>query len=219
MTSDYKALAASSDVLGVNVFHDGQLREALLDSGALAAMRPGSVVAVHTTGSPTLARDLAACAPPDVEVADACFSGGPQDTARGELTLMVGGTQRGLERARPMLECYANNIFHMGPVGAGQTAKLLNNLTLATNFFFAAHVIERGVQQGLDGLSLAKVIQKSSGASFSMSLFTMGGQRDNVVANLRPYLVKDVTAAQQAGRTIGLDMALFDPVLAFFEPG
>src|SRR5579863_941869 len=51
----------------------------------LAAMRSGSVVAVHTTGCPTLAEDLAACAPPDVDVIDACFSGGPEDAARGGL--------------------------------------------------------------------------------------------------------------------------------------
>ncbi|MCB2063489.1 MAG: NAD(P)-dependent oxidoreductase, partial [Novosphingobium sp.] len=101
MVADYGVIAANCDVLCLCLFNDAQVREVMFDSGTLAAMRPGSVLAVHTTGSPALARELGERAPQGVEVLDACFSGGPDDTARGDLTLMVGGDAQALEAARP----------------------------------------------------------------------------------------------------------------------
>ncbi|MFT3968513.1 MAG: NAD(P)-binding domain-containing protein, partial [Sphingobium sp.] len=102
-SGDYRALAAQSDVLAICLFNDIQVRSVLFEEGALASMRPGSVLAIHTTGSPGLAREIGALAPEGVEVMDATFSGGPHTVLAGELTAMVGGTAEAPQR-KPVME-------------------------------------------------------------------------------------------------------------------
>jgi 3-hydroxyisobutyrate dehydrogenase len=216
LIADYVTVAKDCDVLGVCVFSDAQLREALLDSGALAAMKPGAVLAIHTTGSPALARELAAKAPAGVQVLDACFSGGPDDTVKGELTLMVGGEPAALEAARPVLSTYANRINLVGPVGSGQLLKLLNNLLFATNLKHAADIIIAAEQQGLDPQAAARVIQESSGASYTMRLF-LTSQPEQTLKNVRHYMVKDCQAAEAAAKEVGVDLSTFQPIIDYFR--
>jgi 3-hydroxyisobutyrate dehydrogenase-like beta-hydroxyacid dehydrogenase len=214
LTKDYLAVASDCDVLGVGLFSDAQVREVLFDQGVLAVLSPGAVLAVHTTGSPALARELAERAPAGVETLDACFSGGPAETSRGELVLMVGGTDEGLGRARPVLSTYANRIHHVGPAGAGQTLKLLNNLAFATNLGYAAEIMRLAQGQGLDTAAAAQVIQQSSGSSMAMSMFAGGRTPEQVLDIVRHYMVKDVQAAEAAAQALGVDFAAFAPVLA-----
>jgi 3-hydroxyisobutyrate dehydrogenase-like beta-hydroxyacid dehydrogenase len=213
---DYREVAAGAAVLGVCVFSDAQLRECLIEGGALAAMRPGSVAAIHTTGSPKLARELGALAPAGVEILDACFSGGAAETVKGELTLMVGGKAAALEAARPVLSTYANRINLVGPLGAGQTLKLLNNLVFATNVKNAAELIEAARGQGLDPVESAKVIQQSSGASYALGLFT-NAPPEQMLKAVRHYMVKDVAAAEAAAKDSGVDLSGFAAVLDFYR--
>ncbi len=216
LLTDYAQIARDADVVGLCLFSDAQVREVMFDDGALAAMRPGSVLAIHTTGSPVLARELGVKAPEGVSVIDACFSGGPQDTERGDLTLMVGGDEAALEIARPVLETYAARIHHLGPLGAGQTAKLLNNLLFATNLKQAAEIIGIAKAQGLDPMLAAKVICQSSGGSMAMGLF-QNAPAEQMLAGARKYMVKDVEAAATAARDAGLDITEFKPTLDFFS--
>jgi 3-hydroxyisobutyrate dehydrogenase len=216
LVKDYRAVAEASDVLGVCVFSDAQVRESILESGALGALRPGAVLAIHTTGSPKLAQELGARAPQGVEVLDACFSGGPNETAAGDLTLMVGGAAEALERARPVLSTYGRRIRLLGPLGAGQTLKLLNNLLFATNLKHAAEVMEIAEAQGLDPRASAEVIQASSGASMTMGLF-VHTPPEQILKGSRPYMVKDVQAAEAAARDAGVDLSSFQPILDHFR--
>jgi 3-hydroxyisobutyrate dehydrogenase-like beta-hydroxyacid dehydrogenase len=217
LRSDYAAVAADCDMLGVCVFNDAQVEDVLLASGALAAMRPGAVLAIHTTGSPSLARHIAQAAPAGVEVLDACFSGGPHDAAEARLTLMIGGTDTGVARARPAFESYAGSIFHVGPSGAGQTAKLLNNLLFATNLRMATRVMELASEQGLDARTTAEVIRKASGGSMAMGIYQSGRTPDQVMASVKKYIAKDVVAAEAAATAIDLDFSLFEPILDFYR--
>lgn len=216
-SDDYAALAAAADVLGICVFHDRQVREVLFDGGALAALRPGSVVALHTTGSPELAREIGARAPADVAVLDATFSGGPGEVAAGALTLMVGGEAAALERARPLLALYADRIHHVGPLGQGQTMKLLNNLLFAANLKHAADILRVADQQGLDTTACAAILQDCSGASFASARFR-NAPVEPMLAAVRPYLEKDVATALASARDAGIDTAPFAAVAAFFAP-
>lgn len=213
---DYVALAADCDFLGVCVFNDAQLEEALLHSGALSSLGKGSVVAVHTTGSPELARILAHHAPEGVETLDACFSGGPKEAATGELTLMIGGSKRGLGRATDVLSSYASHRFHVGGPGAGQTAKLLNNLLFATNLRFAAEILKLADGQALDTALLAQVCQRSSGASMAMGMFQSGRSPDDVLLSVAKYMEKDVAAAKASAASMNLDFSRFQTVLEFY---
>lgn len=187
----------------------------MFDGGALAAMQPGSVLAIHTTGSPRLMRELGERAPAGVAVLDACFSGSAEDTARGDLTLMVGGETEALERARPVLSTYAARINHMGPLGAGQTVKLLNNLLFATNIRQAGDILAMAAGQGLDPGLAAQVICQSSGGSMAMGLMR-GGVAPEMMESIRRYMVKDVKAVADAARDSGIDISAFDAVIAHY---
>lgn len=216
MVGDYGAIARDADVVCLCLFSDAQVREVMFDGGMLAAMKPGAVLAIHTTGSPVLARELGEKAPQGVGVIDACFSGGPDETARGDLTLMVGGEAEALEKARPVLSTYASRINHMGPLGAGQTAKLLNNLLFATNLMQACEIVAIAEAQGLDPSHAAQVICQSSGGSMAMGLLK-NGHAAQTMASARHYMVKDVAAAVAAARDSGIDIATFKPTIDYFS--
>lgn len=216
MGSDYSDIAADADLVCLCLFSDAQVREVMLDRGMLAAMKPGAVLAIHTTGSPVLARELGAAAPDGVAVLDACFSGGPDDTARGDLTLMVGGEAAALDKARPVFATYASRINHMGPLGAGQTAKLLNNLLFSTNLKQAAEIVAMAEAQGIDPRLAAEVICQSSGGSMAMGLFRTASP-EQMLAGARKYMVKDVQAAAEAACDAGLDISTFTPTIDYFS--
>ncbi len=217
-TSDYRSLAGSSDLLILCVFSDAQVREVLFEQGMLASLRPGSVLAIHTTGSPALMREIAAAAPSGVHVLDATFSGGPHDVAAGGLTLMVGGDADGLEQARPALTTYARQIHHLGAVGGGQIVKLLNNLLFATNLMNAAHVLELAGEQQFDTALIARIIGTCSGASYAMARFEAPMPMPELLDRVRPYLEKDVAAAMAAASSVGLAIAPFEATARYFQP-
>ncbi len=216
MIADYPGVASGCEVLCLCLFNDLQVREVMLDGGALAAMQPGSVLAIHTTGSPRLMRELGAMAPAGVAVLDACFSGGPDDTARGDLTLMVGGDAAALEQARPVLSTYASRINHVGPLGAGQALKLLNNLLFATNVRQAEIILAMATEQGLDPALAAQVICQSSGGSMAMGLMK-NGIVPEMMESIRHYMVKDVKALADAAVDTGIDISLFNPTIVHFR--
>lgn len=216
MIGDYASLASTCELLCLCLFNDEQVREVMFDGGALAAMQPGSVLAIHTTGSPRLMRELGDKAPEGVAVLDACFSGGPEDTARSDLTLMVGGEAAALEQARPVLSTYASRINHMGPLGAGQTLKLLNNLLFATNVKQAEEILSLAGEQGLDPKQAAQVICQSSGGSMAMGLMK-NGVIPEMMESIRHYMVKDVKALADAAGDTGIDIASFDPTIDHFR--
>lgn len=216
LAADYQQIARRADVLCLCLFSDMQVREVMFDHGALAAMKPGSVLAIHTTGSPALSREIGERAGGGMGVLDACFSGGPDETARGDLTLMVGGDEAVLEKARPVLSCYASRINHMGPLGAGQTLKLLNNLLFATNLKQAAEIVGIAKAQGLDPMLAAQVICQSSGGSMAMGLLR-GAPPEQMLQSVRHYMVKDVQAAADAACDTGIDVTTFQPTLDFYR--
>jgi 3-hydroxyisobutyrate dehydrogenase len=138
--SDYD-LGARSDVVCVALFDEEQIRQVCLahgeDAGLIAGMRSGGAIIVHSTVSPALIRELAGTASEQgLTLFDAAMTGGGDVAARaGALTFMVGGDAAAVERWRPVLEAMSQHIFHVGPLGAGVGAKILNN------FFGASHVI------------------------------------------------------------------------------
>lgn len=219
LTGSLTEAADGSDVLCVCVFDDAQLREVLLGpDGALGVMKPGSVVAIHTTGSPKLAQELAAAAPDGVAVLDATFSGSAEQARGDGITIMIGGDAAALEKARPILSTYGGLIVHVGPSGAAQMLKLLNNTLFAAQVLLAAEVLQIGEGGGLDPEMIVSTLGKSSGASFGLGLFAGGRPPDQVIAGLRHYLDKDVSVARAAAVDAGIDLGLLAEVTATFGP-
>jgi 3-hydroxyisobutyrate dehydrogenase len=140
-------------------------------SGAvLAALLPrlpaGAVIADTSTLSPVAARGFAQqAAATGCAYLDAPVSGGAAGAAAGSLAMMVGGDPAALERARPVLDRLASRILHVGPSGAGQVAKLVNNLLVATHLVAAAEALRLGARAGVAPEALLPVINGASGRS------------------------------------------------------
>lgn len=203
LTGSPSEAVAGAEVVGINLFSEAQLREVLLDSGVMAALEPGAVLVVHSTVSPESIQALAA-ARPDVAVIDAGFSGTAADTAAGKLALMVGGEAGALEAARPVLSTYADHIAHVGPLGAGMTLKLVNNMLFAAQVRLALDAVEAAAQAGIDRVTAAETLARSSGGSFAMGVVQRSGASEAGAAPLRRYLDKDVDVAREAGRRLSL---------------
>jgi len=102
---------------------------------------------------------------------DAPVSGGTSGAQAGTLTFIVGGTQENFEKTKPILECMGKNIFHAGESGAGQVAKMCNNMLLAVHMIGTSEAINLGVRQGLDAKVLSEIMKKSSGGNWSLEVY------------------------------------------------
>jgi 3-hydroxyisobutyrate dehydrogenase-like beta-hydroxyacid dehydrogenase len=200
--------AEAAEILGVSLFDDGQVRDALLDGGALAALRPETIVVLHTTGDPRLPEELAQKAPSGVAILDTTFSGTAAMTALGNLTLLVGGDAAALEAARPILSTYAGTILHVGGLGAGRRLKLLNNLLFAAQFSLAAEILAAAEAMGLDRRQAVEAFGVCSGASYAMERFADAASPQAIVERVKPYLDKDVAVAREALTQLGASLPL-----------
>jgi 3-hydroxyisobutyrate dehydrogenase len=168
-------LAAASDLVCLCVVGDADIEEVTDgERGLLAAMEPGSVIAVHSTVHPHTCRELAKKAGAQgVSVIDAPVSGGGPAAAEGRLLVMVGGDADVVERCRPVFETYADPVVHLGELGSGQTTKLLNNLLFTANLGTAATAFSLAQALGVSPDRLAEVVSRSSGNSFALN--ALGG--------------------------------------------
>ena len=164
------ALGAACDHVGVCVVDDAGVQ--VVCDALIPAMKAGSRIVIHSTIHPDLCRTLAATAGKrSIALLDAPVSGGGPAAAAGALTVMVGGDAAVLEKARPVFEPFAGLIVHLGHVGAGQTAKLVNNALMAANMALAHHALASGVAVGIDRTALADLVKASSGRSFGFEVY------------------------------------------------
>jgi 3-hydroxyisobutyrate dehydrogenase-like beta-hydroxyacid dehydrogenase len=106
-----------------------------------------------------------------IRFADAPVSGMEQRAKDAALTIMFGGSSDMLEEIRPLLEAMGNTIVHMGDVGSGQLAKMINNIIFNSNIAALAEVLPMAVKLGLDPETIARVIHNGSGQSFASDIF------------------------------------------------
>lgn len=102
---------------------------------------------------------------------DAPVSGGVGGAQAGTLTFIVGGSQAGFEQARLVLEAMGKNIFHAGEVGAGQVAKICNNMLLGILMSGTAEALALGVKNGLDPAVLSEIMKQSSGGNWALNVY------------------------------------------------
>lgn len=182
------------------------------ENGVLDAAKRGALLIDSSTIAPETSRQVAsAAAAKGYAMIDAPVSGGTVGAAAGTLTFIVGGESAALERAQPVLQAMGKNIFHAGTSGAGQVAKICNNMLLGIQMVGTAEAINLGVSLGLDPKVLSDIMVKSSGRNWSLELYNpWPGVMDNVPAS-RGYsggfgsdlMLKDLGLAQQAAQTCG----------------
>jgi 3-hydroxyisobutyrate dehydrogenase-like beta-hydroxyacid dehydrogenase len=207
VSDDVAGLAGTVDILILSLFSDAQLRDVLLDGGALAAMRKGSILVTHVTGSPDLVVELDARAPAGVRVVDGPMSGTAESIRQGRLTLLLGGDAEDIERVRPVLAGYAANILHVGVIGDAQRVKLINNLLFTVNLQMALEAAKLGEAMSISPSTLAKTLATCSGNSFALAQLERIPP-ELIKTSARPFLVKDVAVVQDVATSMGIDLGI-----------
>jgi len=137
----------------------------------ISVMATDSTIAIHSTITPELCRALGAKAKArGISLVDAPVSGGGGAAAEGKLTVMVGASATAFATAKPVLETFAGLITHLGDVGAGQLAKLVNNNLMAANLALAHHALAIAEELHIDRQAFIELVQASSGRSFGFDV-------------------------------------------------
>ena len=172
--------------------------------GIVPHIAEGALVIDCSTISAAAAQAVAqALAARGLEALDAPVSGGTAGAAAGTLTFIVGGEAATLERARPYLSAMGKNIFHAGASGAGQVAKICNNMLLGILMAGTAEALALGAAHGLDPKVLSDIMGKSSGRNWALELY-----------NPYPGVMENVPAARGYSGGFGVDLMHKDLGLA-----
>lgn len=187
------------------------------EGGLLPQLADGALVIDCSTIAPASAQKVAAAVSArGLAMIDAPVSGGVAGAAAGTLTFIVGGDTAALERARPVLQAMGKNIFHMGDAGAGQVAKLCNNMALGVIMAVTGEAIALGVAHGLDPKALSQMMAVSTSRSWATEVCNpWPGVLDNAPAS-RGYtggfgndlMLKDMGLAVEAAMGIGATIPL-----------
>ncbi|MCM2401850.1 NAD(P)-dependent oxidoreductase [Rhizobium sp. S153] len=164
------AAAADADFVFTCVGNDDDLRSVTVgENGVLSGMKAGAILIDNTTASAEVARELhAAASAKGCDFIDAPVSGGQAGAENGVLTVMCGGDEVTFEKVRPVIDAYARMVGLMGPVGAGQLTKMINQICIAGVVQGLAEGIHFGKKAGLDIEKVVEVISKGAAGSWQM---------------------------------------------------
>jgi len=208
------ASAVSNAEIVFTMLPDGEhVRDVYLgDNGVLAAAAPGALLIDSSTIDVETARMVGAhAAISDFQMLDAPVSGGVGGADAATLTFMVGGQAASFRTAEPLFECMGKTIVHAGESGAGQAAKICNNLILGISMIGVCEAFALADRLGLDRQKLFDISSQSSGQCWSLTTYCpVPGPVPNSPAN-RDYepgftaamMLKDLRLAQQAANTAG----------------
>ncbi|MES2072666.1 MAG: 3-hydroxyisobutyrate dehydrogenase [Pseudomonadota bacterium] len=174
------------------------------EQGILPHIADGALIIDCSTIAAQTSQKLAQqAAARGLQTIDAPVSGGTGGAQAGTLTFIVGGEADSLERARPVLSAMGKNIFHAGRHGAGQTAKICNNMLLGILMAGTAEALALGVANGLDPKILSDIMAKSSGRNWALELY-----------NPYPGVMENVPASRHYQGGFGVDLMHKDLGLA-----
>lgn len=215
--ADIAATVKDADIVITMLPGNDHVKKVYLESGVLAHAKAGALLIDSSTINADVARDVAAAASQKgFRMIDAPVSGGTAGAAAGTLTFIVGGADADLEAARPLLEKMGKNIFHAGASGAGQMAKICNNMLLAVLMIGTSEALSLGARGGLDPKVLSEIMSKSSGRNWALEVYNpMPGVMDNVPAS-RGYtggfgtdlMLKDLGLAMEIAQSAGAQTPL-----------
>jgi 3-hydroxyisobutyrate dehydrogenase len=208
VAADLADLGRRSDLIAICVVDDHDVDEVAAE--VLRGIAPGGTIVVHSTVHPRTVRTLAARAALDgVDVLDAPVMGGGAAASRRQLAVAVGGDPVVLERCRPTLECFGDPIIHVGPVGAGQQAKLLYNLLFVANAELHDQVASLGMELGLKRSALAQLLDQLRRSEFARRL-VLREAPPQALAHAARILAKDVSHATALLHESNLDSSGLD---------
>ncbi len=192
-----KDIASRSQILILCVTGSPQVEEVLTgEDGAIAGLQPGAVIIDCSTAIPSSTERMARMvAEAGCGFLDAAMTRTPKEAAEGRLNLLVGGEADLLARVRPVLECFAENIFHAGPAGAGHRMKLLHNFVSLGLITLIAEAAACARKSGVADAVFADVLARGGGGGIALE-------------RLKPYLLEGETGALRftvtnAGKDLG----------------
>ncbi|MCX7894082.1 MAG: NAD(P)-dependent oxidoreductase [Burkholderiales bacterium] len=213
------AAAKDAEIVFSCVGDDPDLRAITLGpDGAFDAMAKGAIFVDHTTASAKIARELYAEAKTrGLHFIDAPVSGGQAGAENGVLTVMCGGDPEPFERARPVIACYARAVTLMGPAGAGQLTKMVNQVCIAGLLQGLSEGLNLAIRSGLDAKLVLDVISKGAAQSWQMEnrgktmvddKFDFGFAVD--------WMRKDLRIAMEQAEAVGAELPVTKLVDGFY---
>jgi len=162
--------ADGAEIVFCCVGNDDDLRSVVYgENGAMAGMSGGAIFVDHTTASADVARELhTAFAEKSIAFIDGPVSGGQAGAENGQLTVMCGGEQGAFDIVAPVIDCFAKSCLLMGPAGAGQLTKMVNQICIASLLQGLSEAMNFGQKAGLDMEKVLAVISKGAAQSWQM---------------------------------------------------
>lgn len=168
-----KEVVSDADVI-VSMLPAGKHVEALFigDDGLISHIKAGALVIDSSTIDVATVKKVAtALEAQGIAFIDAPVSGGVGGATAGTLSFMVGGSAESFERAKPLLDVMGKNLFHAGDHGAGQVAKVCNNMLLSVLMVGTSEALQLGIANGLDPKVLSEIMSKSSGSNWTLDVY------------------------------------------------
>lgn len=207
-----RQVAETCKLIIITVMDEAETEEVILGKdGIITTMKPGTVIAIMGTVSPRLCKRM------DTEVAkkgssviDSPVSRGPGAPEVGTLTIMVGGRKQDYDRCLPVLKLLGKRIFHLGPVGSGEVAKLFNNLVLCVNLIVTMEAFTLAKSAGIDIEHAREIMMVGSGHSHALEQWgkMTSGSGGKAPEGLVKMHNKDLTLAVQLADALGADLPL-----------
>ena len=189
--------------------------------GLLQNMPAGGTLFVCSTIAPDQARELAdLAAKHHIRLLDSPVSGGREGAEAGTLALMIGGSREALEDHRGVLEAVSGNIYHLGDVGMGETAKAINQVLVAVHDAVTAEALLLAARSGIDLKEMYSIINNSAGGSYMFKWRAMRMiDRDFTPHGVLKILLKDTNIVLNLAESLGLPMPLTSIVRQMFQAG
>jgi 3-hydroxyisobutyrate dehydrogenase-like beta-hydroxyacid dehydrogenase len=206
-----REVAANSDIIEIAVVDDAQAEQVVIgNDGVIHGAAAGAIVAIHSTILPATARNIAAqCRATGVHVIDVPMSGGQKGAEEQRLCYMAGGDLAVLEKCRAVFVTSASDIFHLGELGMGATAKMLIQIVVCLNMI-AAHESELLCHKtGLDFKMFQKVLHLSSGQSNVLDIwhqFKRPEEPETVRRQRAEVFAKSLSPALELAREVGASL-------------
>lgn len=206
-----KEVAAQADVVMTSLPMPRDVEAvALGPNGIIEGAKQGTIYIDLSTNSPTMVRKIAAALEPKgVTMLDAPVSGGAIGAEKKTIAIMVGGDKAAYDRCMPVFESFGQNISHLGALGSGAIAKIVNNMLAFCNMAAAAEGLMLGAAAGIDPEALNEVIRNSSGNSMAyrgVAHKTLNGDWSATFTIDLAY--KDLHLALELGDELGIPLAL-----------
>ena len=195
------------------------------NQGLLDVVSKDTLLVDSSTIAASDAREVAeAAADKGIQFMDAPVSGGTAGAAAGTLSFIVGGQAEQFEQVKPVLEAMGKNIFHAGEVGAGQVAKICNNMLLGVIMTGTAEAMNLGAKNGLDPKVLASILSASTGRNWALEVCNPHPDVGDAMPSSRGYtggfmsklMLKDMNLAKQTANDTQVVTPMADQATALY---